>query len=138
MCRKDRVFMEHGGITIFIKEDIDYNDVNINDDNNVEALLLKLIYLVLNPISLRTVYLQPSSNAECLTNIDLMMQNAAANFNEIIVVGDYNLDLFKTNYSKKVNNLAKNSNLTQFINEATRITPSGRSILLKSCFCFTS
>ena len=116
MCRKDRVFMEHGGIAIFIKEGIDYNDdVNLNDDNNVEALFIEINLPCTKPILLGTVYRQPSSNAECLTNIDLTMQNAAANYNEIIVVGDYNLDLFKTNFSKKINNLAKNSNLTQLI-----------------------
>ena len=41
----------------------------------------------------------------------------------------YLYDLFKINYAKKVNYLAKNSNFTQLITEATRITPETRSCL---------
>ena len=57
------------------------------------------------------------------------LQNAVANYNEVITVGDFNLNIFKSNYSKKVKSLAKNSNFTQLITEATRITPESRSCL---------
>ena len=81
------------------------------------------------PILLGTVYRQPSSNAEYLTKLDLLLQNAVANYSEVITVGDFNLNIFKSNYSKKVKSLAKNSNFTQLITEATRITPESRSCL---------
>ena len=75
-------------------------------------------------------YFSPySSNAEYLTKTDLLLQNAVAYYNEVIAVGDFNLDIFKSNYSKKVKSLADNSNLTQLITEATRITPESRSCL---------
>ena len=131
ICRKDRVGMiEHGGIVVYIKEGIDYNeDVKISIDNDVEAHFTEINLPCTKPILLGTVYRQPSSNAEYLTKIDLLLQNAVANYNEVITVGDFNLNIFKSNYSKKVKSLAKNSNFTQLITEATRITPESRSCL---------
>ena len=131
LYRKDRDNgMEHGGIVIYIKEGIDYNvDVNIDIDNDIEAIFTEINLPCTKPIILGTVYRQPDSNAEHLSKLDQLLQSVTANYNEIIVVGDFNLDLYKPNYSKKVNNLAKNSHFTQLINEPTRITQETSTIL---------
>lgn len=75
------------------------------------------------------MYRKPSSKAEYLAKIDFMFQNIAAIYNEVIIVGDFNLDISKTNFKNKINNLSKNSNLTQLINTPTRVTQNTKSIL---------
>ena len=138
MCRKDRrsVDGEHGGIVVYLKEGIDFDDAQIDVENDIEALFLDINLPCTKSILLGTVYRKPSANAEYLSKLDLVLQKATANYNESIIVGDFNLDMFKPNLAKKVNNLAKNSNLTQLITEATRITPDSETLLdlaLVSC-----
>ena len=117
LCRKDRVGMEHGGIVVYIRDGIDYNeDVKISVDNDVEIMFTEINLPCTKSILLGTVYRQPSSNVDHLTKIDICLQNATANYNEIIVVGDFNLDIFKTNYSKQGGSrgIFKDSNGIQF------------------------
>ena len=131
MYRKDRDNgQEHGGIVVYIKEGIDYNnDVNISVDSEVETVLTEINLPCTKPILLGTVYRQPNSNVDLLNKIDLMFQSVSSNYNEIIIVGDFNLDLYKHDFSKKVDYLAKNSNFMQLINEPTRITQTTKTIL---------
>jgi hypothetical protein len=94
---------------------------NINVDD-VEYVLIEINLPHTKPILLGTVYRAPDANADYLSKVDLLFQNCTSSYNDVIFVGDYNLDICKRINSSKVNNLAKHSNLCQLIKDYTRVT----------------
>jgi hypothetical protein len=121
--RMDRKHKGHGGIACYIKETINFKENTDMYINDVEALWIEINLPYTKPIILGTVYRVPDANAEYFENVDLMFQNCASIYDEIIILGDFNLDISKSPLSRKISGLANRSQLTQLINDFTRITP---------------
>ena len=118
-CRIDRKDKGHGGIACYIKESINFKENTDLYINDVEALWIEINLPYTKPIILGTVYRVPDANADYFENVDLMFQNCASIYDEIIILGDFNLDISKLPLSRKVSCLANRSQLTQLINEYT-------------------
>ena len=52
----------------------------------------------------------------------MIFQNYTTLYEDVIIVGDFNLDISKKNFLNKINSLASHSNMKQLIKDYTRIT----------------
>jgi len=133
ICRRDRTVLdrEHGGgIVNYIKDGINYKDKTTELCNfNLDMLLIDIYLPNTRPILLSTVYRAPNVNVDYLKDVDNVFQNCSSFYNEMIIVGDFNLDISKPPNSKKINNFAKNSNLNQLIHDYTRINDKTKTII---------
>jgi len=132
MIRTDRPDgVNHGGILCYIKEGIVFTEKSDLQPPtcNVEAIWMELKLPFTKPILLGTVYRKPSSHADYLDELDSLFQNNTSLYDDVIIVGDFNLDVSKTNYARKVKKLSTPSNLKQLITDYTRITETTKSIL---------
>ena len=66
------------------------------------------------PILIGTVYRPPDSHVDYVDKLDTI-------FNSNSIYDDFNLNVAKTCESRKVNVLARNSQMTQIMNDYTRI-----------------
>ena len=85
---------------------------NVDD---IEALWIEVNLPHTKPILLGTVYRPPDENVEYLNKLDSMFQHSTSQYEDVIILGDFNLDICKRANCTKVNNIAKHSNLTQLI-----------------------
>ena len=133
VCRQDRENLdrEHGGIVNYIKEGINYSKKSdvLNTCNNIEVVLIEIALPNTRPFLLSTVYRIPDATVDYLNAVDDLFQNCSTQYDEMIIVGDFNLDISKANNSRKINNFAKNSDLHQLIKDYTRITDKSRTII---------
>ena len=128
--RLDRIKdMEHGGILCYIKNGTSCKQISDLDDDIVEAMWLELNLPQTKPILLGTVYRPPDSKAEYLSRIDSLFQECTNLYDDVVILGDFNVDVNKTCNSKKINNIARHSNLKQLITDFTRVTDKSRTII---------
>lgn len=143
-CRIDRKLMEHdrgGGLICYIKNCIVYKEVSNFNADNVESLWVEVKLPHSKPFLVGTVYRPPDANADYLSTLDSMFQHYTALYDDVIILGDFNLDLCKRLNCTKINNISKHSNLTQLIKDCTRITDTSSTLLdlifvtnLEKCF----
>ena len=87
--------MEHGGTLCYIKDRIVFKENSYLFDDNVEALWVEINLPNTKPILLGTVYRPPDSRATYLDKLDLVFQKCTSIYDDVIIVGDFNLDLCK-------------------------------------------
>jgi hypothetical protein len=73
------------------------------------------------------VYRPPDCTVDYLDKLDIMFQKCNTIYDDVYILGDFNLDISKTAKLRKVSNLANNSNMKQIITEYTRITETSKS-----------
>ena len=81
------------------------------------------------PILLGTVYRPPNSKADYLDNLDKIFQNSTSHFDDVVVVGDFNVDISKRGNAKKIKTISSHCNMQQLINDYTRITDKTKTII---------
>ena len=129
-CRLDRTTgMEHGGILCYVRDGIVFTEKSDLYNDNVEALWIEINLPQTKPLLLGTVYRAPDSKAEYIDKLDFLFQNCTSLYDDVVIVGDFNLDLCKTSNNTKVNKLASHCNMKQLINDYTRITETSKTIL---------
>ena len=131
-CRVDRKNIEHdkgGGLICYVKNGIVYKEVSSFYVDDIEALWIEVNLPHTKPVLLGTVYRPPDENVEYLNKLDSMFQHSTSQYEDVIILGDFNLDICKRANCTKVNNIAKHSNLTQLIKNPTRITDISNTIL---------
>jgi len=130
LCRLDREgIMSHGGIICYIKEGISYKIISKFNDDLVEALWVEINLPQTPSILTCGVYRKPDSRAEYLTRLNSLFQEVTNEYDDVVIFGDFNLDISKPCNAKKINSLANHSNLRQLIKDYTRITETTKSKL---------
>ena len=129
ICRLDRTHKGHGGILYYIKDGIVFKEKSDLQCTDVEALWIELNLPFSKPILLGTVYRPPDSKAEYNDKLDILFQNTTSLYEDIAILGDFNLDISKRCNVNKINKLSNHSNLKQLINDYTRITENTKSKL---------
>ena len=113
ICRLDRVHKGHGGILYYIKDGIVFKEKSDLQRTDVEALWIELNLLFSKPILLGTVYRPPDSKAEYNDKLDTLFQNITSLYEDIVIMGDFNLDVSKSCNANKINKLSNHSYLQQ-------------------------
>jgi len=118
-----------GGVMCYVKSNLcTKQNVDIYD-SDVEALFLEVNLPNTKPIAIGTVYRPPDSTVEYIDKIDNLFQKCNSIYDDVYILGDLNLNIHRKYESKKVSNLAKNSQMCQLITDYTRITESSRTTI---------
>ena len=130
VCRLDRNNGEsHGGIVCYVRNDISFKHNSDLNDNDIEALWVEINLPKTKPILVGTVYRPPSACVDYVDRLDSIFQECNSLYDDVYILGDFNLDTCKRPNSKKVNNLAQNSHMNQLICDYTRITNVSQTII---------
>ena len=127
--RKDRLGDGYGGVAVYIK-----NDIPCIRRTDLEILNIECVWVEIRLHGKRllvgTYYRPPNSDNAVLTNIENSIDLAIdTEISDIIIIGDFNLDMNKPNTSNKINNICQQYNLHQLIREPTHFTERSSSII---------
>ncbi len=128
MFRRDRQDRDGGGILMYVKNSIFAKirpDLSIN---SLETLWIELELPKSKPFILGVVYRPPNSLQSWIDLFEEEFESAHSENKEIILMGDFNIDLIK-NENKKWSNFIDNVNLTQMVHSPTRICESSETLI---------
>ena len=122
-----------GGAGIFIAQKLTYKVINLNIDvKNFEYILVEIIQPNCKNIIIGAIYRPPELK---VTDFNLEFDIFLGSLDcrkPIFLVGDYNMDLLKSNVSNEIDNFIKNINSHCFlptIDKPTRITKTSKTLL---------
>ena len=140
--RRDRQDDSHGGICVYVKENLFAKRRNDLEPQDIECVWIE-ISLNRKKMLIGTFYRPPTSPASTLTSIETSIGLACdTNISDILIVGDFNLDVLKRASGNKINSICYQFNLYNLIEEPTHffadssscidliLTPNKNSILL--------
>lgn len=127
--RNDRTDDGHGGVAVYVKYNIPCLRRHDLEMLNVESVWLE-VRLKSKRILVGTFYRPPNSNQSILTDIERSVDLAVdTRISDIIILGDFNLDMLKLNSRRKIENICQQYDLKQVINEPTHFTESSSSLI---------
>ena len=129
LYRRDRAGDNHGGICVYTKQNVHSRRRQDIELPNIECLWIE-VSTHNKKILLGTFYRPPNSTQDALTSIEDSISLAYdTNIQNILITGDFNLDVLKSSSNKKVFDLCQHFSLYQLINEPTLHTESSSSII---------
>ena len=129
LYRRDRAGDAYGGICVFAKKELYSRRRNDLEMADVECIWLE-IHNRNRKVLIGTFYRPPNSTPATLTSIENSIGLAFdTDIENILITGDFNLDMLKQTSKRKVNDICQQFNLKQLINEPTHYTESSSSII---------
>lgn len=126
--RKDRTG-GHGGVAVYVKNNIPCLRRSDLEIPNIECIWVE-IRLHNKRVLVGTFYRPPNSDNTVLADIESSIDLAVdTGISDIIIQGDFNLDMNKQISFNKVNNICQNYGLHQIIGEHTHFTERSSSII---------
>ena len=127
--RKDRIGDPHGGVMLYVKETIFYKrreDLEIRGLENIWIELANNHKRILFVI----FYRPPNSDANYFTNIEDSLALAVDTaISDMIVTGDFNLNILSARTSRKIESLCLQFSFFQAIDQPTHFTENSSSII---------
>ena len=125
--RKDPTTPKATGMLIYINESLSFKRLNHLENYQIEAVWLEIQLKRSKPIKVGFVYRNPSERADWMDKFSLMMDAASLDPTEILLFGDFNINLLKphTTWINKITSY----NLSQIIDAPTRITPTSKTLI---------
>ena len=129
LFRRDRPGDHHGGICVYIRNNVFSKRRHDLELPNIECLWVEIS--IKNKIQLiGTFYRPPNSTNAILSTIEDSIGLAFdTNISNILITGDFNLDILKDNSSRKVRDICQQFNFEQIINEPTHFTENSSSLI---------
>nr|XP_055025620.1 uncharacterized protein LOC129415608 [Misgurnus anguillicaudatus] len=125
ILRRDRAKSKGGGVMIYIKNSILYEEINLADCD-LECIGLKIILSPQMSFSLIVLYRPPNSNIDFYEKLQSMLSNC--NFDkEVMIMGDFNVNWEDRVVRKNLKQITDRFDLTQVIKGPTRVTPSTKT-----------
>ena len=120
-----------GGVCMYARCNINYQNRPDLVPNDLEAISLEIKQANSQSFIISTIYRPPNSKINNLLKIERLIQLVDNENKEIYILGDLNINLLAQNASicKKLQEIMELYQLTQIINDPTRITESSRSLL---------
>ena len=131
ILRKDRTSAKHrGGVAAYIMNSLQFTRRHDLEKTSDELLWIELFSNFSPSILLCIGYRPPNTNLDWISRFELGLESAIAESPNLIIMGDFNIDLLTMNsLSKKWLDLFNIHGLTQLIYEPTRVTISTKSII---------
>ena len=127
--RKDRVDDNHGGVMLYVKETILYKrraDLEIRGIENIWIELINNHKRILFGI----FYRPPNSDTNYFSNIEDSLALAVdTDIADIIVTGDFNLNVLNARTSRKIESLCSQFSFYQSIDQPTHFTENSSSLI---------
>ena len=129
LIRCDSHSRHTGGVIMYIHESLDFI-IKYNNciENNIWCIFVKLKHI--NPkLQIGVVYHSPStSDADFLNYLTDIMGRCCENINDIVIIGDFNINMNLTStYSSKITELFNANCMKQIIDFNTRNTATSRT-----------
>lgn len=131
VIRKDRS-RTGGGVCIYLRSTINYRNRSDLVPLDLEAVCLEIIKPHSRPFIVASVYRPPNSSPEFFISFENLIKAVDNENKELHILGDLNGDLLKVipdQPTKKLISLYELYQLSQLINEATRITATSATLL---------
>ena len=131
ICRKDRNRFG-GGVVMYIRDNISYSQRNDLTTDSLETACIEVKLPYNRYFLVATWYRPPSSQIDLFDDWALFLSKWDAENKELIVVGDFNCDVSKSqpdSHTQRLNFLSSLYQLKQFINEPTRVTPTSATLI---------
>lgn len=119
----------HGGVLCYVKENLSCKHIIDFHDDDVETLFIEINLPHTKPILVGNVYRPPDASSMYLEKLDDIFQKCNNRYDEVYILGDFNVDISRKCNAKKISNVANNSSMHQLINDYTRITNTSRTII---------
>ena len=129
--RKDRCDTQDktgGGVILYYRTSLNCKRKKELEISNIETLWCEVMLPNSRPFLLCAVYRPPSAQAEWIDLFEEELSVAQTTGLEIILMGDFNIDLLHCT-NKKWLNLVELFDLTQMVTKATRVTQTSGSII---------
>ena len=128
--RKDRQTDRHGGVILYIKEGINYRRRHDLETGRVECIWIEITNRQRH-ILFGVFYRPPEADAEYFTFIEHSVNMATdTGCNNIVITGDFNLNMFKNNSARKINLFCSDFGMHQSITEPTHYTERSEPSLI--------
>lgn len=119
----------HGGVCVYVDNTLYAKRRNDLELQNIECVWIE-VSLHGKKILIGTFYRPPNSTNETLTVIENSIGLANdTNIQDILVTGDFNLDILKQNTNRKISNICQYFGLTSLITEPTHFTETSSSLI---------
>ena len=123
-----------GGIVVYHKSARTLHHINLNQHcpPNVELVWFKMSLPRAHDTFICCVYRPPTGNIDNVINIvsQQLEDTGFCQRDDLIILGDINIDLMTENASKKkITDFMRQNNLTQLINSATRVTTQSATLI---------
>ena len=133
VIRKDRS-RNGGGVCIYLRSSINYKIRKDLVPPELEAVCVEIIKPHSKPFLVTTVYRPPSSLPEFFDDFEKLIKAIDNENKEVYILGDLNCNMLKTDKdasipTKKIKSLYELYQLTQMIDEATRVTMTTSSLI---------
>ncbi|XP_050497364.1 uncharacterized protein LOC126878597 [Diabrotica virgifera virgifera] len=126
-----RVEKKQGGVAIYVKENLMYSSLNLNEYNVEQTSEFCAIYIPSMRTNVLTVY--RSGNGDCdlfLVNFENVIAFLLNKADKLIILGDFNINFkIKSDSSYDIQNLLMSFGLEITINDYTRITSQSSSCI---------
>ena len=121
-----------GGVALYIKNNIPYSERKDFVPDNLEMICVEITRQHSKPLLIATWYRPPNSKLDIFTNFELFLFKCDMENKELILGGDLNCDVNKLapdSQTHKLQTLSSLYQLTQVINEPTRITETTSTLI---------
>lgn len=126
LYRNDRKHVRGGGVAIYVRKCKNITNINIivPDDNGCVEHLWLTALINGKKVGIGCVYRPPSCPYNNLQVIENYLADLSVSSEYLFCMGDFNINILSKNTPENIflDNLTKTFNLTQLINEPTRIT----------------
>jgi hypothetical protein len=125
--RLDPVLSKQTGIIVYINQSISWKQIKIFAQFGIENVSLQISIKKTQPILLCFIYRNPSELVDWFDKFTDMMETVTLSQNEIIIMGDFNIDLLKPNH--RWTTTIKFFGLLKLNNKPTRITKNSETLI---------
>ena len=125
--RKDVRYISETGIIAYIHQSVNFQHITLFDKHDIECIWLEIKLKKTKPILIGFLYRNPDERANWFDRFELMMEEVTMYSNEIILLGDFNIDLLKS--QNKWQSIYESFNLTQILTTPTRVTADSTTLI---------
>ena len=127
IIRKDADGPNRTGLLIYVNQCLTYKLLPHLNIPELETLWLEVSLKKHKPVLICLCYRNPNENSTWIDNFDSMMDALTILHKEIILIGDFNIDLLRP--QKKWHQTYDLHNLHQLIHKPTRVTPTSKTLI---------
>ena len=127
--RKDRQGNSHGGVMIYVKDSIYYKRRLDLEPRGIECIWIELV-LKHKHILFGLFYRPLNSDLNYYSTMEDSIHLAVdTGINDIIITGDFNINMYNPQSARKINDFCNQFSLTQVVNEPTHFTEHSSTLI---------
>lgn len=101
IIRKDATCKLETGLVAYIHQSVNYKHLTRFDKHNIECIWLEVSLKKSKPIVIGLLYRNPEERCDWFNRFELMIEDVLNYSNEVVLLGDFNIDLLKPNNTWK-------------------------------------